>query len=670
MAEAKAAGEIALKSDADNAAVLHMLGLIAHKQHNLDSASSYLQHAGQAAPSDAAIACDLGGILHLQERLSEAEACFVRAIVLQPTNGHAYYNLGCTLQEQGEPARAETCYRNALQILPDTVHILSNLGGTLQEQGRVDEAIACYRQALEAHPDDISALNNLGISLKINGFSIEAITCFSRIVVLQPDFIHAYIFLGQTCYARVEYEQALRLYQRALAIDNAYTEAFFCIGTALQALCRPREALEYYERALQTNPDYSTAHNNLLMALHFIPGFSQQQIYEAHVRYGQHVEKNLRPHWPVHTNRKEKERRLRIAYVSGDFRHHAVAHFIEPVFAHRDKAQFEVYCYSNSTEHDAFTERLIAHADHWQNCVSMPHEQLAQRIREDGIDILIDLAGHTAHNRLLTFARKPAPIQFTFLGYPDSSGLSAIDYRITDSRIEPEDDGCDRYYTETLLRIPESLWCYSPAPDMPDITPLPALSNGYVTFGSFNNINKISDVCIELWAALLRAIPTSRLMMVTVPEGELRMRLAQQFQALGVDPRRIQFQNKLPPPEFQRALQQVDITLDPFPVNGATTSCESLWLGVPVLSLIGERFLSRAGYSVLHAARLPDFALETPESLIATAQLLANNLPLLANIRAGLREHLQVTPLLDAAGYTRNLEQLYRNVWQHWCQQG
>jgi predicted O-linked N-acetylglucosamine transferase (SPINDLY family) len=190
-----------------------------------------------------------------------------------------------------------------------------------------------------------------------------------------------------------------------------------------------------------------------------------------------------------------------------------------------------------------------------------------------------------------------------------------------------------------------------------------------VTFGSFNNVNKVSDGCIELWAALLRAIPTSRLMMVTVPDGEVRTRLAQQFQALGIAPQRIQFQQKLPSHEFQRALQQVDITLDPFPVNGATTTCESLWLGVPVLSLVGERFLSRAGYSVLHAARLPDFALETQDSLIATAQLLANNLPLLANVRAGLRDHLQVTPLLDASSFTHNLEHLYREAWSRWCEE-
>jgi len=294
----------------------------------------------------------------------------------------------------------------------------------------------------------------------------------------------------------------------------------------------------------------------------------------------------------------------------------------------------------------------------------MSDDQLSQRIQSDGIDILVDLTGHTAHSRLLTFARKPAPIQITYLGYPGTSGLSAMDYRLTDNYAEPGDD---RFYTEKLLRLPDSMWCYRPVADMPEVTPLPALANGYVTFGSFNNVNKVGADCIALWATLLRALPGARLLLATVPEGEVRERLTRQFVELGVDARRLSFCGKLPPHEFQRRLQQVDITLDPFPVNGATTTCESLWLGVPVLALVGERFLSRAGLSVLSAAQLPDFAAATPAEFINTATLLANNLALLADIRLGLRDHLRATPLLDCQRLTRNLEQIYRNVWETWC---
>ncbi len=347
-----------------------------------------------------------------------------------------------------------------------------------------------------------------------------------------------------------------------------------------------------------------------------------------------------------------------------------VAYFIEPVFACHDKSQFEIFCYSNNSKKDTFTERLIADVDHWRPCANMADDEMARCIQADGIDILVDLSGHTAHNRLLVFARKPAPIQITYLGYPGTSGLTAMDYRLTDQYTEPaEDSRADRYYTEELLRLPDSMWCYRPAQEMPEVTPLPALTNGYLTFGSFNNANKLGGACLELWAALLCNLPRSRLLMVTVPEGQVRERLIRQFMAHGVASDRISFCGRLPSREFQKMLQQVDITLDPFPVNGATTTCESLWLGVPVLTLVGNRFLSRAGLSVLSAAQLPDFAATTPDEFIKTAALLANNLPLLANIRAGLRSHLASTPLLDQQRFARNMEGIYRNVWNRWCNQ-
>jgi predicted O-linked N-acetylglucosamine transferase (SPINDLY family) len=289
----------------------------------------------------------------------------------------------------------------------------------------------------------------------------------------------------------------------------------------------------------------------------------------------------------------------------------------------------------------------------------------------DGIDILVDLSGHTSYNRLPVFARKPAPIQVTYLGYPSGSGLKAMDYRFTDQYTEPEGDTdpAEHYYTERLYRLPDSLWCYRPSGDMPEISQLPALANGHLTFGSFNNANKISDESLALWSTLLNALPTSKLLMMTVAEGELRVRLAAQFAERGVDPARIEFCGKLPTHEFWNRLRQVDISLDPLRVNGATTTCESLWLGVPVLSLVGERFLERAGYSVLSAANLTEFAATTEEQFIAIAERFASDLPGLAAIRAGLREHLRGSPLLDQKRYTRNVEQAYRTMWHRYLAQ-
>jgi protein O-GlcNAc transferase len=643
---------------------LHQLGLIAHDMGNDGEAIELLQKAINVLPTNSNLRNDLGGLLNVQGKLEPAIVQFRKALTLDVSNAQAHYNLGCTLQAQGKLHEAEMCYRKALNINPTSADILCNLGSSLQEQGKADEAIACYRQALDANPSDINSLNNLGVSLQTNGKLEEAKECFEKTIAVRPDYTRAYINLGMVYYDYGNFAQALSIYEQALKIDPDYSEALFSIGVALQALCKPQEALSYYRRAAAINGDYQKNQDNLLMSLQFIPGVSLEDLYVAHVRFGKQFEKNLKPHWPDHANNRDPDRRLKIGYVSGDFRMHAVSYFIEPVFAQYDKLKFEVFCYSNSAKRDAFTERLIAAVDHWQPCVSMSDDLLAQRIVDDGIDILVDLAGHTAHNRLLTFARKPAPIQITYLGYPGSSGLSAMNYRITDSYAEP---GNDQYYTEKLLRLPDSMWCYRPAQDMPDMTPLPALGKGYVTFGSFNNVNKLGEDCIKLWAALLRSLPTSHLLMVTVPEGEVRDRLTRQFVTMGIAAERLTFYGKLPSHEFRLLLQQVDITLDPFPVNGATTTCESLWLGVPVLSLIGERFLSRAGLSVLSAAQVPDFAVASAADYIKTATLLANNLPLLADIRAGLREHLKTTPLLDHQRFTQNLERLYREIWSSWC---
>jgi predicted O-linked N-acetylglucosamine transferase (SPINDLY family) len=404
----------------------------------------------------------------------------------------------------------------------------------------------------------------------------------------------------------------------------------------------------------------------MLMNLQYEQRISREQMLLEHRRFGEYFEASLKAQWKPHTNPRDPEKRLKIGYVSGDFCWHAVSYFIAPAIAEHDRRQFEVYCYATSSKHDKFTDRLIADADHWVPCVDMSENQMAERIRADGIDILIDLAGHTADNRLLVFARKPAPIQFTYLGYPGTTGLTSIDYRITDNYTEPEEDAdpADAYYTEKLVRLPNSIWCYSP--DDAEVTPLPAQQNGYITFGSFNNIKKVGAECIALWAKLLNTIPSSRLLIVTVSEGTARDHLIRQFEEHGIVAERLEFAPKLPTEKFRKKLQEVDITLDPFPVNGATTTCESLVLGVPALTIIGNRFLSRAGHSILSAAQMPEFAATSEEEFLRIATELANDLPRLSQIRANMREKLFKSPLLDRQLFTRNLEKIYRDVWHQY----
>ena len=351
--------------------------------------------------------------------------------------------------------------------------------------------------------------------------------------------------------------------------------------------------------------------------------------------------------------------------MSADFREHAVAHFLLPILEHHDKATFEVYCYSSWPWADTTTERIRSCADHWVPCKDLSDDQLAERIRADGIDILVDLSGHTAENRLLTFARKPAPVQITYLGYPGTSGLSAMDYRITDALADPA--GSDAFYTEKLIRLPDSLCCYRPAHHMPDVAPLPALHNGFVTFGSLNGFAKVNDDCLRVWAEILKAVPASRLLMLTVPEGLARERLVEKFAALGIPAGRLDLFGKFPSGEFYKMFQRVDIALDPFPVTGGTTTCETLWMGVPVIVLAGQRFVSRVGYSFLSAAGLGHLSTASIDDYIRTAVNLAADIPALAKLHDRLRPQVAASPLTNAAAFTRNLEAAFRHTWKNWC---
>lgn len=586
-----------------------------------------LQRASALLPDDVGAHSNLGNVLLGLGRHDEAIAIYQRALILKPDFAEACFNLGIALKARGQIDGALLHYRRALAIKNDYTEAHYNLGNALREQKRFDDAVESYQQALKIKPNYAEAHYNLSLVLRALGRHEETVSSCKQALILKPD----------------------------------YAEAHCNLGSAYRDLGRPDDGLASYRRALEINPDFIQAHSNLLFTLQFVDGISMQDLFVAHRSFSEYFEESLKLQWVPHDNSRASNRRLKIGYVSGDFRQHAVAFFIEPVLVNHDKSEVEVFCYANSSIRDAVTERLCAVVDHWIVCSGLTDDELAQRIRTDRIDILMDLSGHTANNRLLTFARKPAPIQITYLGYPGGSGLSAMDYRLTDHYTEPGDD---QYYIERLIRLPHSLWCYKPTASMPEVTPLPALVNGYLTFGSFNNFNKINESCIILWAALLRSLPSARLLMVTVPEGKSRVRLARQFAELGIASDRIDYCGSLPSQEFQRKLQQVDITLDPFPVNGATTTCESLWLGVPVLTLVGQRFLSRAGYSILSAAQLPEFVVETPEELIATATRLANDLPRLAEIRMGMRERLKDTPLLDQQRFTRNLEGIYRDVWE------
>ncbi|MBI5615822.1 MAG: tetratricopeptide repeat protein [Gammaproteobacteria bacterium] len=643
---------------------------------------------------------NLAQILAKEGRSEEAVASYRKAIATGANDADVWQELGLAEYALGHHAEALTSYYRASQLRPDFAEAHSNLGVVLQDLGRIDEAVHCFRRALELAPGLVTAWNNLGSALQCRGEVREAYRCFCEALILKPDFAEAELNLGNIFKLSGDLEQAKRCFSRALELKPALPEAYNNLAVVLteqghhaeaighlQAAIRERPhfaeaynnlgnvyknqgrlevATESFRRALEIRPDYAAAHSNLLFTLAFVDGMSQQEIFDRHRDFNVRHAAHLAPGVPSHANERDPNRRLKIGYLSPDFRAHACAFFVEPLFRHHHREAVEVHAYAEVPFPDAVTAKLRPSCDHWHSTVGMSDEALDAQIRADGIDILVDLAGHTANSRLLVLARKPAPLQVAYLGYPATTGLDTVDYRLTDARAEPPGQS-ERYYTEDLLRLPNTLWCYQPLADMPDVGPLPALERGHVRFVSLNYFAKIGPRVVDLWADVLRAVPDAELEMITVPAGATQDRVRADFAARGVNPGRVLLHDRLLRRDYLELFSRVDIALDPFPCNGGTTTCDALWMGLPVVALIGETFLSRASYSVLHAAGMPEFAVSGAAEYVRLAAALAADLPGLAARRAGMRARVASSALTDAESFARDLEGVYRDIWRHWC---
>ena len=377
------------------------------------------------------------------------------------------------------------------------------------------------------------------------------------------------------------------------------------------------------------------------------------------------LEAPLRPHWRAHDNARDPGRRLRIGYVSGDFREHAMAFSLAPVLARHDPESFEVICYANNAREDDVTARLRQSAHEWHRVVGMSDDDMAKRVRGHGIDILVDLSGHTALNRLPVFARKPAPVQAAWLGYVTSTGLAAMDYRLTDARADPP--GADESgYTETLLRLP---WVtvFEPAADSPPVAAVPAHAGDPFTFACLNHLSKVTPEFVALWARLLLAVPESRLLFGNAGDPGVQRRLVDAFAVLGVAAARLVFRPKLPLRDFLALHREIDLALDTFPYNGGATSCHSLWMGVPFVTLAGDRYMARMGASLLEQVGLGEFVARTPDEYVERAVRVARDRDGLGALRASLRARVAASPLVDAQGFVAGLEAAYRGMWRAWC---
>ena len=681
-------------------------GIAAEAAGDVATASRCYQQAIDADPRCAAAYFNLG-LLHLAGgHLPESEAAFRRALQLREDFPEAWVALAEVLESLGKDGGALDALDRAIDLRDGFEGALMNAGVLLQKLGRLQEAQARYRRVLETTPDAVAAHNNLGSVLHALERRSEAEACFRRVLALEPGSAVAHSNLANVLRELGRLTEAEASCRQALALDPRLPEAHNHLGNILQALGRASESEARLRRALELRPGYLEAHNslgnalkdlgrveeaeasfrralvldpadrdarhNLLLLLNYTDKFSRAEVFAEHVdwarRHGPPPEGSRAPH----ANVRDPARRLRIGYVSPDFRRHSVAYFIEPVFAQHDRGSFEVYCYSNVALPDGMTAHLMRLADHARGIAGVSDADAAQMIRADGIDLLVDLAGHTAGQRLSLFALEPAPVQATYLGYPNTTGSKSIGWRITDVYADPPGDG-DAFHSERLLRLPGTFLCFQPPGEAPAVQPAPGARNSFVTFGSFNVLPKVTPNAIRAWAELMQRVPGSRLLLKALGLGDAasRAQTLDRFVLRGIAAERI---TVLP---METSLQahlaryhEMDIALDPFPYNGTTTTLEALWMGVPVVALAGDRHCARVGASILSNAGLPELVAASEASYIDLAAGLAGDPARIAELRRTMRTRLAASPLLDRAGFARTLEAGYRGIWEAWCSGG
>jgi len=619
---------------------------------------------------------DLATAAHRAARLTEAEAAYRAAIARQPADPAALHGLGVVCQQTGRPAEAVELLRRAVGLAPAWAGCRSSLAAVLGQQGRHAEAAELLREAARLEPGDAVIHNNLGVALENMGRPAEAAEVYRRALALRPGNAEVHNHLGNALRALGRLGEAESAHREAIRLKPDYAQGYNNLAATLTGLGRAEEVVWCLRKLVELRPGSSVAGSDLLLALHYVDGVGRHELLEEHVSWAERHAKPLyaaaRPHH-VAEDERDPERRLRVGYVSPDFRDYPAARFFEPLLAGHNRAKFDVFCYSDVSQPDAVTARLRAYGDVWRDIAGIPDERVAQVIGQDQVDILVDLAGHMANPRLLLFARKPAPVQVTYIGYPDTTGLQTIDYRITDEWHDPFDSAQDAppgvseaYHTEELVRLPRCCWSYAPGEDLPAVGALPAASTGVITFGVMNRLVKVTRQMTELWRRILAVVPHSRLMVLVARGVEAEPSVRERFTKAGIDAGRLLLVPQRPRREYLELLNQVDVGLDTFPYAGMTTTCDALWMGVPTVTLAGQTHVSRTGVSLLSAVGLPELIARTPEQYVEIAVGLASDLPRLAALRAGLRERVGRSPLGDGAGLAAAIEAAYREMWHNW----
>ncbi|WP_322057785.1 tetratricopeptide repeat protein [Paraburkholderia sp. J63] len=658
--DAAAAWEAVAQRDPHRADALNNLGNCYRLLDESALAQSAYERALAAQPGNADALTNLGTLLRARGSLGEAQVLLREAVAAAPASPAALVNLGAVLIDCENPQEAAQVLARAVAIAPDFAPAAFNYGNALHALGQRREAQEQYRRALAIEPGHAEAANNLGNLCRELGEHKAAMDAFETAMRARPDFVDAYNNAANLLRALGHKDAACVLLRKAQALAPTHSATLNNLGNVLKDCGELEEGIACLRQALASDPVNLTAHSNLLYALSFQSSDAAEILAEARRWAAQH-EVPLRASRIAHAPVRAEARRLRIGYVSADFREHCQALFMMPLLSNHDRTRFEIHAYSSVVRPDAITARLASHVDAWHDVQPLSDAALAARIHADGIDILVDLAMHMADGRPLLFARQAAPVQVAWLAYPGTTGIDAMGYRLTDPHLDPSSH--DSQYSERSIRLPDTFWCYDPLAVEPAVNALPAASSGQVTLGSLNNPCKLTDATLDLWAAVFAALPEARLVLMAA-EGEARERLATRLARHGIDRARVRFVAFQPRDAYLRTYHEIDLALDTLPYNGHTTSLDAMWMGVPVVTRVGATCAGRAGLSQLANLGLDDLAAFSDDAFVRTVVDLSNDLPRLAGLRATLRARMEASPLMDGARFARGMEAAYATMWR------
>ena len=664
--DAQASFREAIRVNPRHADAHNNLGNALKEAGHADQAIACYRRALQINPDHLLARSNLGLVLEETGALNEAAACFQSVLERMPDAVDALCNLGNIFKKQEKLQDAEACFRRALKIRPDMAELHFNLGNTLKDLKRSLDAEVSYRQAIQIRPDYAEAYYNLGVTQMLAGWMSEAEESLRNALRLKPDYADAYSNLGVVLQGVGRMDEGVACYQRVVQINPGSADAYNNLGNALRDSGKLEEAKAVYRQALELDPGHAEAHSNLIFALDLAAGISIEEMQYERRRWGRMHAAHLLGS-AIHQNIPDATRRLRIGYVSADFRTNSAPTVFAAMLFDYDRAHFDVFAYSNETRTTELTERFEQSVTGWRNIFGKSDDEVAAMIRQDGIDILVDLSGHSGRNRLPVFAMKPAPVQVTAWGYSTGTGIKAIDALFSDPILIPPEERA--LYAEQIRYLPV-FFSYYPCQTPPEVGPLPALTAKQITFGTFTRMEKVTEETYRAWAEVLLAVPGSRMMFKNheMDHARARERVTGYFTRAGVAAERLIFRGRTKWEEHLAAFNQIDIALDTFPQGGGVTTLEGLLMGVPLITLCWPTFAGRTGKSILTALGLPDWVAETPEQYVEIARQKAQDIQALDSLRRQLRDRLKSSVIGDTRGYARIVEQEYRSLWRNWCE--